>query len=194
MTMALIVAFSSGAFAAVTICFWFFRSKHEQNGSLSLRRALEGVWVERIPGSIGHSVTIGHIRFDMKKKMFVFDGTNYSDDLHPYCYFETISSSVNLDSRSLLYYFKAQLDGQLNVTYYGYGWVGFSENGGNFSVDNGHYVSVDVDPKAMTHSMIKLSMLQARGSWKKVYSPDEMVTIIRAAKFDDLITYKHSVA
>jgi hypothetical protein len=152
-----------------------------------LRDALEGVWVEYIPDSEGRRISIGRIYFDDQKKTFQFDGTNYHDDLRPYCYWQTVASIFDHHELKLYYTFKAQVVNQLDKTYYGFGWVCMGRDGGHFNVDDGHYVSANIDGRPMTHSMNRPPVLQASYSWRKVYSQDEMRTILKLCGLSDKI-------
>lgn len=42
------------------------------------RLSMEGSWAEHVPDSKGHEYSFGRIYWDRRRKIYAFDGTNYS--------------------------------------------------------------------------------------------------------------------
>ena len=145
-----------------------------------VREGLEGVWVEHVPAPIGHSISVGKIYYDRKVSLLKFDGTNYNDDLTPNCYWSTYASFIDTSSGFFQYTFHAEMHEAADKIYNGFGVVRFRTNDKILEVTRGFYISVDVDKDQFTHSMHKPAMLQGQGSYKNVYSPEELATILES--------------
>jgi len=122
---------------------------------------IEGHWGEFIPMSTGHRYSLGKIHFDKKRSIYAFDGTNYCDDGKPFCHWETVASHVDVRSKKFFYTFTAQVEGQLDTVYYGFGVLNLvKDQGGALIPIDGHYTSANVDGTAMSHSVVRMHTLQ----------------------------------
>ena len=135
-------------------------------GMIKARRqqlALEGTWAEFVKDSKGHQYTLGRIHFDKRRGFWAFDGTNYTNAGEPFCHFETVSSHIDSASRQFFYTFTARVENELDKMYYGFGVVNLAANErGELAPVHGHYISANVDGKAMSHSMIPVDLEYSR--------------------------------
>lgn len=126
---------------------------------------IEGNWLEYVPDSKGHQFSFGRIYFDKSRRIYAFDGTNYSNSGKKYCYWDTVTSYVDVRQRKFFYTFTAHLEGALDVTYYGFGVVNLDTDRDGFLVPHsGHYVSANVDGAPMSHTMQKIDKPSYRRS------------------------------
>ncbi|MDR3500680.1 MAG: hypothetical protein P4L72_15810 [Parvibaculum sp.] len=138
---------------------------------------VEGVWAEYIPGSIGHQYSLGRIYHDKRRKIYAFDGTNYRNDGKKYCHWETVTSYVDVDRQKYFYTFNAQIEGELDKVYYGFGVVNLMPNNAGVLVpSDAHYISASVDGKAMSHSMIRAIDM----SYSRTSTGADVITLVNA--------------
>jgi hypothetical protein len=115
---------------------------------------IKGTWGEFVPTAHGRRFSFGKIYFDPRRKMYRFDGTNYYDSGEKFCHWETVTSHFDLNNKKFFYLFTAQLESELETTYYGFGVVNLAEDDcGDLSPVDGHYVSASVEDKPKSHSM-----------------------------------------
>lgn len=159
------LTFASGVMASLVAAAIYSFIVAQINRMKSALR-IEGVWGEFVPGSAGHRYTLGKIYYDKKRAIYAFDGTNYRDDGAQYCHFETIASHVDPVAKKYHYLFTAQLEGQLDKVYYGFGVVNLGEDATRSLIPvDGYYISASVDATAMSHSMIRATdIAYSRGS------------------------------
>lgn len=118
---------------------------------------IEGEWGEFVPMSLGRQYSFGRIYFDKGRKMYAFDGTNYSDNGERFCHWETVVSHVDANLKKFFYTFTAQLEGELDKIYYGFGVINLVKDAsGSLVPMDGYYISANVDGKTMSHSMKRI--------------------------------------
>lgn len=126
---------------------------------------IEGTWGEFVRDSKGRQFSLGRIYRDRRRRIYAFDGTNFFNDGIAYCHWVTINSHIDREHGQFFYTFRAHVDDEPDMHYYGFGVVNLAPNDkGGLSPINGHYVSASVDGMGMAHSMIKSKHLEYRRS------------------------------
>lgn len=123
------------------------------------RVALAGCWGERmaIPGERQYSA--GEIRFDARRRMWTFDGTNYNNDGTPYCEWYTHASYLNLRENTLYYVFVNTPSDESQTGYTGFGAVLLGRVGGRLKPKRGYFVAGEPGGEYRTHSMVPIGRL-----------------------------------
>jgi hypothetical protein len=129
----------------------------------SIKLDIIGTWGEFAPDSDGHRYSLGRIYLDRRRKIYRFDGTNYRDSGEPFCHWETVVSYLDVPGRKFFYLFTAQMKEDLDKLYYGFGVINLSDIARNtLAPVDGHYTSVNVDGRPISHSMLNVSALEYR--------------------------------
>ncbi|HEY0329868.1 MAG TPA: hypothetical protein VGC77_12300 [Rhodopseudomonas sp.] len=124
---------------------------------------IEGDWGEYIEhsvteGGLAHQYSFGKIYRDESRGMYLFDGTNYRNDGSQFCHWQTITSYLDIQQKRYLYIFAAQMDGESDKTYYGFGVISLAQDAqGHLVPIQGHYNSANIDNKTMPHTMLRVS-------------------------------------
>jgi len=126
------------------------------------RLKLSGVWAEFIPDSTGRRFSIGVIKYDLLRRRYVFDGTNYDDSGEPYCYWKTVSSYLDRSNGQFHYTFSTKQARTLQFMTYGHGVIDLTE-GGSVRPEFGYYIyTTEANvPISVSHSMKKLDAAPA---------------------------------
>jgi len=124
------------------------------------KTALEGTWGEYVPGSTDRQYSLGRIFWDKRRKIYAFDGTNFSNDGEAFCHWQTLTSYLDRSNGQYFYTFRASVANDPG-TYYGFGVVNLAtDDRGRLAPVDGHYVSASVDGKGMSHSMVRAAELK----------------------------------
>lgn len=146
-----------GVLASLVAAYVYDKIKYLTSNKLKI--SMEGLWAEYAPDSADRQYSVGRIYFDRKRKMFAFDGTNYLNSGQPYCYWKTVASYVDRDTKEFFYVFTAQIENELDKRYHGFGVVSLAADGKTLTPSRGYYVSAAVDGKPISHSMIQADEL-----------------------------------
>ena len=144
--------------ATIIVLIWQYMAKRATEPRLSI----EGVWAEYIPDSIDRQYSLGELYFDKQKGIHVFNGTNFQNSGNRYCHWDTVTSYIDTNSNRFFYIFSAQLEGELDKLYYGFGVVNLARRASDQALVpvDGHYVSANVDDgKPKSHSMVNVSKM-----------------------------------
>jgi len=147
-----VVAFMIGVLSSVA-ANWLASSAIFTRGR---RLSILGTWGEYVVESINHQYSLGMIYYDRRKAMYRFDGTNFRNNGERYCHWETVTSYIDADARRFFYIFSAQLEGELDKTFYGFGVLNLAIESGRIIPVDGHYASTNVQDKILSHSMFRM--------------------------------------
>lgn len=117
-------------------------------GKLSIR----GHWLEWIPGSQGRQFSIGTIEYNVLRRRYNFDGTNYKNDGNPFCHWQTVTSYVDFEKLEFHYIFATKDVDSLQTTSYGYGVVQLVRRDGSLVPEDGYYIYATGTNHAASHS------------------------------------------
>jgi hypothetical protein len=122
---------------------------------------MKGAWGEFIGDSEGHQCSIGEIRYDMRRRMWVFDGTNYYNDGRPFCHWVTLASYLDKSSR-IFYYIFSNTPAEAGQTgYIGFGVVRFRRDQGKWVPDRGFFISGKEGESYQSHTLVPLDRIPA---------------------------------
>ena len=153
----------------VLISWVFNRIKH---GRLEIR----GSWAEWIPGSSGRQFSIGTIQYNVLRRRYNFDGTNYYNNGEPYCHWQTVTSYVDYDKLEFHYIFATKDVATLQTTSYGYGVLQLVSRNGILSPEDGYYIYATPDGSALSlsHTLVRVAAVPSNRN-------DNSIDILRAA-------------
>lgn len=160
--MEIVIGLVVGIVGSLTASYLY---KYIEHRRFMHRVDIEGVWAEIIPQSLGRRTSLGRIHYDERRKMFLFDGTNYNDTGEPFCHWDTVASYLDTEARRFYYIFVARLDGSLENTYSGFGVLNLAPQTPGSTVlvpFDGYYVSASVDGRPMSHSMQRVPNIEYR--------------------------------
>lgn len=152
-----IFPFLVGIISSIIATFIYTKLKKQMDGSTLLE--IEGSWGEFIPKSEDRQFTFGHIYYNKDMKIYSFDGTNFKNSGEAYCYFQTVASYIDKVNKKFFYTFSAQLDGNSDKLYYGFGVINLILSDKNTLIPvDGHYTSSNIDSESMDHSMQRINI------------------------------------
>jgi len=125
---------------------------------------IRGNWAEWVPGSIGRQFSVGSIQYNVFRRQYSFDGTNYNNNGDPYCHWKTVTSYVDYDKQEFHYVFATKDVATMQTTSYGYGVVNLVSRGGVLAPEDGYYIYATPDGSALSlsHTMVSVSSIPAR--------------------------------
>jgi len=123
--------------------------------------SLSGHWAEWIPGSDGRQFSIGTIEYNVLRRRYNFDGTNYKNDGDPYCHWQTVTSYVDFEKLEFHYVFATKDVVSLQTTSYGHGVVQLVRRDGSLIPEDGYYIYATGANSAVCHShtMLPIEMV-----------------------------------
>ncbi len=120
------------------------------------RIEIKGVWGERILDGDERVYSIGQIHYDMRLRMWAFDGTNYHNDGSPFCHWRTVASYVDRQAKRYYYvFFNTHVD-STQAGYTGFGFVDLERRGRAWVPRNGAFAAGNPGESFRSHSMVKL--------------------------------------
>jgi hypothetical protein len=120
---------------------------------------LAGYWGELMSTPGERRCSLGEIRYDRRRGMWTFDGTNYHNDGRPYCHWTTEASYLDKSAREFYYIFTNTLVESGQKGYVGFGVVRFRRQGGAWVPDRGFFISGAEGETYRSHSMVPLRSL-----------------------------------
>jgi hypothetical protein len=117
---------------------------------------MTGKWGELVGGSGERRCSMGEIRYDRRRKMWTFDGTNYHNDGRPFCHWTTEASYLDKSARELHYIFTNTLVESGQKGYMGFGVVRFRRQEHAWVPDHGFFISGNEGETYRSHSMVPL--------------------------------------
>lgn len=136
-----------------------FEWVRELLGRLFGRIEIKGVWGERIVDGVERVYSIGQVRYDMRQRMWVFDGTNYHNDGRPFCHWRTIASYVDRQHKRYYYVFLNTHVDATHAGYTGFGFVDLEWRGRSWTPRNGAFAAGNPGEAFRSHSMVRLTEL-----------------------------------
>jgi hypothetical protein len=121
--------------------------------------AMEGVWGEYISEPGERQCSIGEIRYDLRKRMWVFDGTNYHNDGRPYCHWVTLASYFDKTKREFYYTFSNTLTETGQTGYIGFGVLRFRRHEGKWIPNHGFFISGSEGESYRSHTVVPLDRM-----------------------------------
>jgi hypothetical protein len=130
------------------------RSRH---GKLELR----GKWVEWIPRSTDRHFSVGRIQFNVLRRRYEFNGTNYLNNGEPFCHWTTVTSYLDWERLEFHYVFATQDAASLQTTSYGYGVLHLVNDDGVLAPQDGYYIysTANGDAVSMSHTLTRVGDL-----------------------------------
>jgi hypothetical protein len=125
---------------------------------------VEGKWGELTTMSGERRCSMGEIRYDRRKRMWTFDGTNYHNDGRPFCRWTTEASYLDKSSREFYYVFTNTLVESGQKGYIGFGVVRFRRQESVWLPDHGFFISGSEGESYRSHSMVPLDEIPTEGS------------------------------
>ncbi|MFJ4786501.1 hypothetical protein [Streptomyces sp. NPDC088794] len=123
------------------------------------RIKLEGVWGEHMGESGERQCSIGEIRYDLRRRMWAFDGTNYHNDGRPYCHWVTLTSYFDNEKREFYYTFSNTLAETGQTGYIGFGVLRFRRQDRKWVPDRGFFISGTEGESYRSHSVVPLERI-----------------------------------
>ncbi|MEQ1737640.1 MAG: hypothetical protein ABL886_14700 [Rhodoglobus sp.] len=127
------------------------------------RLRITGNWAEWIEQSQGRQFSLGRIEYNVFRRRYNFDGTNYDNDGSPYCHWDTVSSSLDFDKLEFHYVFATRLVSSRQITSHGYGVVHLERDGGELRPVDGYYMYAELGASAgafaFGHTMVSIDSL-----------------------------------
>lgn len=120
---------------------------------------LTGFWGERVQGYGERLNSIGVIRYDLRRAMWVFDGTNYHNDGRPFCHWKTIASYVDRAQGRFYYIFLNTHEEAGHTGYTGFGFIELKKEGRNWIPSRGSFAAGNPGEAFRSHSMVRLEAL-----------------------------------
>lgn len=120
---------------------------------------MTGKWGELVGESGERRCSMGEIRYDRRRGMWTFDGTNYYNDGRPFCHWTTETSYLDKDSRGFYYIFTNTLVESGQKGYIGFGVVRFRRNERAWVPDRGFFASGNEGETYRSHSMVPLEAI-----------------------------------
>jgi hypothetical protein len=117
---------------------------------------MEGKWGELIGAPGERRCSMGEIRYDKRRRMWSFDGTNYHNDGRPFCYWTTEASYLDKTRREFHYIFTNTLVESGQTGYIGFGVVRFRRHERAWVPDHGFFISGNENETYRSHSMVSL--------------------------------------
>ncbi|MEC3979526.1 hypothetical protein [Amycolatopsis sp. H20-H5] len=115
-----------------------------------------GNWGELVDDSGERRCSMGEIRYDRRRKMWTFDGTNYHNDGRPFCHWTTEASYMDKSAREFYYIFTNTLVESGQKGYMGFGVVRFRRQERAWVPDHGFFVSGNEGETYRSHTMVPL--------------------------------------
>ncbi|MDX3531773.1 hypothetical protein P1P75_36615 [Streptomyces sp. ID05-39B] len=137
-------------------CYEFVKSKTDR---MYDPIKMEGKWGELTSTPGGRRCSMGEIRFDKRRGMWAFDGTNYHNDGKPFCHWTTEASYLDKTNRIFHYIFSNTLVESGEKAYIGFGVVRFRREGRAWLPDRGFFISGNQGEQYRTHSMVPLDAI-----------------------------------
>ncbi|SHY17606.1 Uncharacterised protein [Mycobacteroides abscessus subsp. abscessus] len=120
---------------------------------------LRGVWGERMLDGVERNFSIGEINYDIRRMMWVFDGTNYHDDGTAFCHWKTISSYIDRNSHRYYYIFHNTHVDNMQNGYTGFGFVDLARQGKTWMPRSGAFAAGNPGESFRSHTMVRLGEL-----------------------------------
>lgn len=117
---------------------------------------IKGVWAESINDGTERLYSIGEIQYDLRRMMWIFDGTNYHNDGRPFCHWKTISSYVDTNAKRYYYIFLNTHDDEMHAGYTGFGFVDLARHGKTWIPRRGAFAAGNPGEAFRSHTMIRL--------------------------------------
>lgn len=138
----------------VLLMWWINRFRH---GKLRM----SGNWIEWVPKSEGRQFSIGCIEYNLLRRRYNFDGTNYKNSGEPFCHWRTVTSYVDYEQLEFHYVFATKDVDTLQTSSYGYGVVQLVRRNGELVPEYGYYIYATGNDNAISvsHSMRRLDSL-----------------------------------
>ncbi|QHU90728.1 hypothetical protein GWK74_04435 [Candidatus Saccharibacteria bacterium oral taxon 488] len=134
----------------------FYQWIRNMLASFTDRLDLKGVWGERVSGYGERLNSIGSIRYDLRRQMWVFDGTNFHNDGRPYCHWRTISSHVDRVAGRYYYIFLNTHEDSGHRGYTGFGFIELEKHGRTWSPVRGSFAAGNPGEAFRSHSVIRI--------------------------------------
>ena len=152
--LTLILGVPVGVFATVVYDSILRLIRNARHGRVDIN----GTWIEWVPNCYGRQFSIGKIRYDVFRRQYVFDGTNYRNDGSPFCHWRTVSSYLDLNAYEYHYVFATKDVMSMQTTSFGYGVMSLVANGKRLIPAGGSYMYATGKDTAMqmSHSMKKI--------------------------------------
>lgn len=123
------------------------------------RVRLKGFWGERIHEGTDRVNSLGHIHYDFRRLMWVFDGTNYHNDGRPFCHFRTIASHYDRQAKKFYYVFENIHENAVHASYTGFGVLTLSKSGKAWTPSRGAFAAGNPGECFRSHTMQRLDYL-----------------------------------
>ncbi|MER7709735.1 hypothetical protein AB0K98_14955 [Streptomyces werraensis] len=120
---------------------------------------MKGIWGEYMSEPGERQCSIGEIRYDLRRSMWVFDGTNYHNDGRPFCHWVTLASYFDKTKREFYYTFSNTLAETGQTGYIGFGVLRFRRHEGKWVPDRGFFISGNEGESYRSHSVVRLDRI-----------------------------------
>ncbi|WP_141715541.1 hypothetical protein [Streptomyces sp. DvalAA-19] len=120
---------------------------------------MEGKWGELVAADGERRCSMGEIRYDKRRAMWAFDGTNYHNDGRPFCHWTTEASYLDKTSRTFHYIFSNTLAESGQKSYIGFGVIRFRREQRAWVPDRGFFISGNEGEAYRSHSMVQLDTI-----------------------------------
>lgn len=120
---------------------------------------MAGKWGELVNAPGERRCSIGEIRYDRRRGMWTFDGTNYHNDGRPFCHWTTEASYLDKSTREFYYTFTNTLAESGQKGYIGFGVIRFRRQERTWVPDRGFFISGNESEMYRSHSMVPLESI-----------------------------------
>jgi len=138
---------------AANFCFQWATAVYRWSSD---RISIKGVWGERIHSGTERQCSIGRIRYDIRRSMWTFDGTNYHNDGTPFCHWRTIASHLDRHNKVFYYIFLNTHEEEAHTGYTGFGFVQLAKTERKWTPVRGAFAAGNPGESFRSHSMVKL--------------------------------------
>lgn len=122
---------------------------------------MSGTWVERIHSGTERQFSIGEIRWNVRRSIWDFEGTNFHNNGVPFCHWKTITSYLDRDNKRFYYTFLNTPDDSSHTSYTGFGVLELAKRGRSYVPCRGSFAAGNPGETFRSHSMIKVDRAPA---------------------------------
>ncbi|WP_151526147.1 hypothetical protein [Serinicoccus kebangsaanensis] len=118
---------------------------------------IKGVWGERILDGEERIYSIGEIRYDVRRSMWILDGTNFYNDGRPFCHWRTVAARLDRSAKKYYYVFDNTHENAAHAGYTGFGVVNLSREGRKWTPSRGAFAAGNPGECFRSHTMVRLA-------------------------------------
>ena len=128
------------------------------------RVEIKGNWAEYVATAPNRQYSLCTMEYDVIRRRYNFDGTNYNNDGSPHCHWRTVSSHLDRHALQFHYVFETREVSAMHAKSYGYGVINLAHTGNRIVPSDGYYVYVSPvgDAVAVSHMMKPVDALPPR--------------------------------